>query len=119
LQREQGDRCGSRIIHRELVEAAKHSALSAEEREMLADLFKALGEGSRLQILWALTEHELCVCDLAATLGASESAVSHQLRLLRSLRLVANRREGVVLYYRLADEHVARLIRLALEHVRE
>jgi DNA-binding transcriptional ArsR family regulator len=119
LFREREDRCGSRIIHRELVEAAKDSALSAGENGWLADLFKALGDRSRLQILWALTQRELCVCDLAATLGASESAVSHQLRLLRSLRLVANRREGVVLYYRLADEHVARLIQLALEHVRE
>jgi DNA-binding transcriptional ArsR family regulator len=119
LRREREDRCPCRVIHREVVEAAKGSALSAEERERLADLFKALGDGSRLRILWALTERELCVCDLAATLGASESAVSHQLRRLRSLRLVANRREGVVLFYRLADEHVARLIRLALEHARE
>jgi len=119
LHREREDRCTCRVIHRELVEAAKDSALNAGENERLADLFKALGDGSRLQILWALMGRELCVCDLAATLGASESAVSHQLRLLRSLRLVANRREGVVLYYRLADEHVARLIRLALEHVRE
>ena len=119
MHREREDRCSCRVIHRELVAVARDSALKAEERERLADLFKALGDGSRLQILWALTERELCVCDLAATLGASESAVSHQLRLLRGLRLVANRREGVVLYYRLADEHVARLIRLALEHVRE
>lgn len=119
MQREGEDTCRCRVIHREMVAAARESALSTEEREGLADLFKAMGDGTRVQILWALAHRELCVCDLAATLGVSESAVSHQLRLLRSLRLVANRREGVVLYYRLADEHVARLIRLALEHVRE
>ena len=102
-----------------MVEAARESALSSSETKGLANLFKALADESRVKILCALARRELCVCDLAATLGASESAVSHQLRLLRSLRLVANRREGVVLYYRLADKHVARLIEIALEHVRE
>ena len=70
-------------------------------------------------ILWALTGGEMCVCDLAGLLEASESAVSHQLRLLRQLALVQNRRQGQVLYYRLADDHIQTLVRTALEHIRE
>ena len=81
--------------------------------------FKALGDVSRLKILWALEQQEMCVCDLAALLGITESAVSHQLRLLRTLRLVKNRRKGTILYYRLADDHVSELVRIALEHIRE
>ena len=69
--------------------------------------------------LWALDHGEMCVCDLAAMLDVSESAVSQQLRTLRHLSLVANRREGTVLYYRLMDEHVRQLVNMALEHVRE
>ena len=64
-------------------------------------------------------KHLVCVCDLAALLGITESAVSHQLRLLRTLRLVKNRREGTILYYRLADDHVSELVRIALEHISE
>jgi DNA-binding transcriptional ArsR family regulator len=69
--------------------------------------------------MWALAKQEMCVCDLAAMLDVSESAVSHQLRLLRTLRLVTNRRQGTILYYSLADDHVSQLIQVALEHVNE
>ncbi len=113
------DRCQCRIIHEDRVTGAKDSALAADEVEQLADLFKAVADPTRLRILRALEYHEMCVCDLAAFLGITESAVSHQLRLLRQLRLVANRREGPVLYYRLNDSHVNRLVELALEHIRE
>ena len=74
---------------------------------------------NRLRILWALDREEMCVCDLALLVSVSESAVSHQLRQLRQLQLVSNRREGPVLYYRLNDDHVSALIRLGLEHMRE
>jgi len=113
------DRCVIRCIHQERVAQALASALAASECDGLAQLFKAMGDCGRLRILQALAEEEMCVCDLARYLEVSESAVSHQLRLLRQLRLVANRREGPVLYYRLADQHVSQLIQLALEHVRE
>ena len=81
--------------------------------------FKAMGDPTRLKILWALELGEMCVCDLAALLEITESAISHQLRILRHLDLVTNRREGTILYYRLNDHHVSQLINLALEHVRE
>ncbi len=80
---------------------------------------KLLGDPTRLKILSALSSTELCVCDLSAVVGLSESAVSHQLRLLRAGRLVAFRRAGRVVYYRLQDEHVTRLLQSALEHARE
>jgi len=113
------DKCDCRIIHDEKVSDARLHALDEILTEDLCQTFKALGDVSRLKILWALEYQEMCVCDLAALLGISESGVSHQLRLLRTLRLVKNRREGTILYYRLADQHVSQLVRIALEHVRE
>jgi len=113
------DKCECRIIHDEKVDEARLKALDDSVVEDLCQTFKALGDISRLRILWALEHQEMCVCDLAALLGISESAVSHQLRLLRTLRLVKNRREGTILYYRLSDDHVAELIHTALEHVQE
>lgn len=113
------DRCDCRLIHEDRVEAARKNALPRQENERLAQLYKALGDPTRLRILWALDKGEMCVCDLAALLGVTESAVSHQLRLLRQLHLVANRRQGPILYYRLDDSHISRLVQLALEHIRE
>lgn len=113
------DQCEIRIIHDEKVKEARLRALDSDATNNLCQTFKALGDTSRLKILWALEYQEMCVCDLAALLGISESAVSHQLRLLRNLHLVRNRRDGTILYYRLADGHVSELIRVALEHVCE
>jgi ArsR family transcriptional regulator len=85
----------------------------------LAEIFKALGDTTRVRMLDALARAEVCVCDLAAMLGLTESAVSHQLRLLRSLRLVKSRRDGRHIYYSLADQHIVRLFEQGLEHVQE
>lgn len=85
----------------------------------LAETFKALGDPTRMRLLVALSRLELCVGDLAALLRLSESAVSHQLRLLRSLRIVRTRREGRLVFYRLDDHHIARLLAQGLEHVEE
>ena len=86
---------------------------------LLADTFKLLGDPTRLKIILALTEEELCVCDLASLLGVTRSAVSHQLRLLRNLRLVRFRRAGKIVYYSIDDEHISELIEAGLTHVRE
>lgn len=83
----------------------------------VAEIFKALADPTRVRILHALMHAELCVGDLAAVLEMSESAVSHQLRLLRSLRVVRGRREGKLVFYALDDEHVTRLFQLSLEHL--
>ncbi|MBW2506933.1 MAG: helix-turn-helix transcriptional regulator [Deltaproteobacteria bacterium] len=113
------DKCECRVIHDEKVNEARQKSLEDWAIEDLCQTFKALGDVSRLKILWALEHQEMCVCDLAALLCISESAVSHQLRLLRTLRLVRNRRAGTILYYRLADNHVSELISIALEHIQE
>lgn len=115
----QGEQCDYRCIHQERVQTAKEHSLPDKDNEQLASLFKAMGDPNRLRILWALDREEMCVCDLALFVGISESAVSHQLRQLRQLQLVSNRREGPILYYRLNDNHVSSLIHLALEHLRE
>ena len=85
----------------------------------LADTFNALGDPTRVRILDALSHGELCVCDLAAVLRLSQSAVSHQLRLLRGMRLVRPRREGKVVFYSLDDQHIISLFRQTLQHVEE
>ncbi len=113
------EQCDCRCIHQERVEAAREHALPQRENELVAALFKAMGDPNRLRMLRALDREEMCVCDLALFIGVSESAVSHQLRQLRQLQLVTNRREGSVLYYRLNDSRVSALMKLALEHLRE
>ncbi len=115
----EADLCGLRIVHEDRVMSARAGSLEDTDVIGVSDLFKAMGDPTRLRILQALSGGEMCVCDLAALLGVTESAVSHQLRLLRQLRLVTNRREGVILYYRLADDHVTRLLELGLDHVRK
>ena len=85
----------------------------------VADTFGALGDPTRVRILDALSHGELCVCDLAAVLGLSQSAVSHQLRLLRNLRLVRSRRDGRIVFYSLDDQHIISLFKQTLQHVQE
>jgi DNA-binding transcriptional ArsR family regulator len=87
--------------------------------EALADTFRVLGDPTRVRILDALSGGELCVCDIASLAGISESAASHQLRLLRSMRLVRTRRAGRLVYYTLDDHHIVELLKLARTHVQE
>lgn len=97
-----------------------HDALlDANSVAALADTFKVLGDTTRVRILDALSHGELCVGDIAGLLGMSESAVSHQLRLLRGMRLVRPRRSGQMIFYALDDQHIVRLFAQGLEHVRE
>jgi DNA-binding transcriptional ArsR family regulator len=111
--------CSVRVVHLDRVNRARTEAIPESEMERLALTFKVLGDPTRLKIFVALSGGEMCVCDLAACLGLSESAVSHQLRRMREQALVKPRREGQVLYYALDDGHVAELLRLGFEHVRE
>ena len=111
--------CQIRHINKENVAKAMGVIPETEIIQSLADLFKALGDPTRLRIVTALVAVELCVCDLSAVCGLSESAVSHQLRILRNLRIVKYRREGKIVYYRLDDSHVETLVRQSLEHIIE
>ena len=114
-----GEDCQVRVIHLDRVEQARRDTVSEKEIERLSSIYKILGDPSRLKIVMALKNVEMCVCDLAAFLGLTESAVSHQLRRFRDLALVKSRREGQVIYYSLDDEHVAELLNIGLEHVAE
>ncbi len=109
--------CAKPFIHREQVEAALAHLLDDEAASSLAGIYKALSDPTRLRIVSLLVEAELCVCDLAAALDMGQSAVSHQLRTLRDMRLVRWRRTGRQVFYTLDDEHVADLFRRGLEHV--
>lgn len=113
------DRCEINCIHDDVVREVRRVLLGEDVAASLAELFKALGDPTRVKILFSLLTRELCVCDLAAVIGASESAVSHQLRLLRTQKLVKFRREGKILYYSLADDHIEKLFAQGLEHVTE
>ena len=113
------DSCAVRCVHPDAVEAAR-ARLAGREEELdgARGLFAALGDPTRLRLLAALQAGPLCTCDLAAVLGVTESAVSHQLRGLRALRLVASEREGKVAYHRLgAHDIVAALLSVAAEHI--
>jgi DNA-binding transcriptional ArsR family regulator len=108
-----------RIVHADRVKTARREASSEDELQQLATIYRVLGDPSRLKIVMALRREEMCVCDLAALTGISESAVSHQLRRLKDLSLVKTRRDGQVMYYALDDKHVVLLLDIGLRHVRE
>jgi DNA-binding transcriptional ArsR family regulator len=113
------DGCQIRLVHLEKVEQARKEAISDRDLERLSLTYRVLGDPNRLKIVMVLRNVEMCVCDLAAFTGLSESAVSHQLRRLKDLALVKSRREGQIIYYVLDDEHVTELLDLGLDHVRE
>jgi ArsR family transcriptional regulator, lead/cadmium/zinc/bismuth-responsive transcriptional repressor len=99
--------------------ARRRQLLSSRTVEEIAETFRVLGDPTRLRILDAMATGELCVCDIAALVGISESAASHQLRLLRGMRLVRPRRAGRQVFYSLDDQHIVELLRLAVTHVQE
>ncbi|BAZ46920.1 zinc-responsive repressor ZiaR (plasmid) [Chondrocystis sp. NIES-4102] len=111
--------CDSSLVHLEQVRQVQSEIVTTEKAQQMAQFFGAMADPHRLKLLSALAKAELCVCDLAAVVKMSESAVSHQLRLLRNLRLVKHRREGRNVYYSLADAHIANLYREVAEHLDE
>lgn len=94
-------------------------ALADEELEILADLFKAFGDVTRIRILSVLSEQEICVNDLAGILGMTQSAISHQLKILKQNRLIRGRRDGKLIYYSLDDNHVHTMLEMGIEHITE
>ncbi|GGS35644.1 ArsR/SmtB family transcription factor [Deinococcus knuensis] len=111
--------CEVSCLHPQAVAQARARQPGPADIDAASALLKVIADPTRLKLLSALQGGELCVCDLAAVIGLSESAVSHQLRLMREQRVVTFRKQGRVAYYRLLDAHVAGLIGVALEHVRE
>lgn len=116
---EKTDDCSCTVIHEELVEKASKVVLTNDVASSLANLFKNFADPTRVRILSALSASEMCVCDLAACLGMTQSAISHQLRVLKAYNLVKPRKEGKVVYYSLADSHVNAILYTGLEHVNE
>ncbi len=111
--------CECEVIHEDTVRLVKSLLSDRDEYDDLASLFKFFGDGTRVQMLHALEQREMCVCDLAALLGVTKSAVSHQLKALRLANLVKFRREGQIVYYSLADDHVKAILDVGFEHLRE
>ena len=111
--------CEKECVHASAVKTARTGMLNGEQYLDLAELFKLFGDPTRLMILHALEQGELCVCDLAELLQLTKSAVSHQLKALRVANLVRFRREGQNVYYALADAHVRSIIDIGLEHLNE
>lgn len=111
--------CETESVHESTVEAVRKRMLDEEEYLDLSDVFKLFGDPTRLMILHALEQQELCVCDIAALLDLTKSAVSHQLKGLRIANLVKYRRDGQNVYYSLADGHVRSIIEIGLEHLHE
>ena len=111
------DICDVRCIDEDKVRVTQQSLPSDQHITQMVDIFKALSDPTRLKIVLTLLNQEHCVCDIAVLCGQSDSAVSHQLRILRVLKIVKNRREGKIMYYSINDDHVVALIRMSLAHV--
>jgi ArsR family transcriptional regulator len=111
--------CDVVCIHKELVNQVNEHIPDEDELYDLAELFKVFGDSTRIRILFVLFESEMCVCDLAETLHMTQSAISHQLKILKQAKLVNNRREGKSVFYSLADEHVRTIIDQGREHIEE
>ncbi|MBR6816115.1 MAG: helix-turn-helix transcriptional regulator [Clostridia bacterium] len=111
--------CSFIHAHEEVVEMVRERMPEEELLYDLAELFKVFGDSTRIKILYALFESELCVCDIAQLLNMTQSAISHQLRVLKQSHLVKYRRDGKIILYSLADDHVRRIINQGMEHVEE
>ena len=111
--------CSETIVHQEAVDRVRANLPEDEVLYDLAELFKIFGDSTRVKILYALLESELCVCDIAGLMDVTQSAVSHQLRVLKASKLVKFRREGKVLYYSLADQHVISILSQGMDHIME
>lgn len=111
--------CSETVVNQEKVAQVQKAIPASEQVRQMADTFKALADATRLKVVLALSRAELCVCDLTALTSVSASAISHQLRVLRNMRLVKYRKEGKMVYYSLDDQHIENLLKDAYQHVTE
>lgn len=116
---EQFATCENVHVHTDIIEKVTNSMPSTDDLYDLAELFKIFGDSTRIRILYVLFESEMCVCDLAQALNMTVSAISHQLRVLRSADLVRFRRDGKTVFYFLADDHVRKILGQGMEHIKE
>lgn len=113
------DYCDSNIIHEDIIEKVGKNLLSEDKYTELAEFYKIFSDSTRIKILQALLHSEMCVCDISTLLKMQQSAISHQLRLLRQSNMVKNRKEGKVVYYSLKDSHVSEILNMGIEHIEE
>lgn len=111
--------CDTYHLHEHVVHEVEKHMPEEEIIKELADFYKVFGDATRIKILYVLLQSELCVCDLAEVVGMTQSAVSHQLRMLKQMKLVKNRREGKTVYYSLADGHIQTILSQGMEHIAE
>ncbi|MFZ5353735.1 MAG: ArsR/SmtB family transcription factor [Bacillota bacterium] len=113
------DSCNCLVIHEDIINKVKPAMPEEEKLYDLAELFKVFGDTTRIKIICALFESEMCVCDIAALLGMNQSAISHQLRVLKQARLVKYRKDGKIVYYSLEDEHIKNIFDQGMLHINE
>lgn len=113
------ERCDCEVIHEDIVDRVREKFPTEETLYDLAELFKVFGDSTRIKILWALDESEMCVCDIAFLLNMTQSAISHQLRVLKQAHLVKYRKSGKIAFYSLDDEHVREILDQGLVHIKE
>lgn len=113
------DVCQCEAIHQDLVKQVEKKMPKEEKLYDLAEFFKVFGDTTRVRIICALFESELCVCDISVLLGMTQSSISHQLRVLKSAKLVKNRKQGKIVYYSLDDEHIKHIFEQGMEHISE
>lgn len=113
------ERCDEFCTHGDIIQTVQPAMPKEEHLYDLAELFKIFGDSTRIRILYVLFEAEVCVCDIAEVLKMTQSAISHQLRILKQAKLVKSRREGKTVYYSLADDHVRTIIDQGMEHIEE
>ncbi|MDF2950207.1 MAG: putative transcriptional regulator [Sedimentibacter sp.] len=111
--------CDCDVIHADVVDEVRQKMPNEADLYDLSDFFKIFGDSTRVKIIWALDEKELCVCDIAVLLNMTKSAISHQLKTLKQANLVKFRREGKVVYYSLKDDHVKDIFEKGMEHIKE
>ena len=119
MDRIEVEHCDHIHVHADIVKNVQEHMPREEELRDLADFFKVFGDTTRNRILCTLFQTEMCVCDLAQTLDMTQSAISHQLRILKQMKLVVNRREGKTVFYSLADGHIKTIVDQGMEHIRE
>lgn len=118
-KKKQAETCCQTLIHEDIVKKVQLKMPEEDNLYDLAELFKVFGDSTRIRIIWALFESEMCVCDIAYLLNMTQSAISHQLRVLKAARLVKYRRSGKTVYYSLDDSHIKQIFEMGIEHIIE
>ncbi len=119
IKEEHAESCEFIHVHDEIVERVEAHMPAEEDLYDLADFFKVFADTTRVKILYVLGCSEMCVCDLAQILSMTQSAISHQLRILKQMDLVKNRRDGKTIFYSLSDDHISGILKMGLEHINE